>query len=43
VPILAFGPGIGAGPIGRRKPLSDIGETIAAHLGLEPGSYGRRF
>jgi phosphopentomutase len=43
VPILAFGPGVRAGPIGRRKPLSDIGETIAAHLGLEPGSPGHRF
>ena len=43
VPILAFGPGVGAGTIGRRKPLADIGETIAAHLGLEPGRHGRRF
>jgi phosphopentomutase len=43
VPILVFGPGIGSGPIGRRKPLSDIGETIAAHLGLSPGRHGRPF
>jgi phosphopentomutase len=41
VPILAFGPGLSPGPIGRREPLSDIGETIAAHLGLEPGRHGR--
>jgi phosphopentomutase len=43
VPILGFGPGIGAGPIGRRESLADIGETIAAHLGLEPGRHGRQF
>lgn len=43
VPILAFGPDIGAGPIGRRETLADIGETIAAHLGLEPGPHGRPF
>jgi phosphopentomutase len=33
-PILAFGPGQGRGPIGRRPTLSDIGATVAAHLGL---------
>jgi len=43
VPILAFGPGLSPGPIGRREPLSDIGEAIAAHLGLAPGRHGRRF
>jgi phosphopentomutase len=43
VPILAFGPGIAPGAIGRREPLSDIGETIATHLGLAPGRHGRPF
>jgi len=43
VPILAFGPGIGAGPIGRRETFADIGETVAAHLGLAPGRHGRSF
>jgi phosphopentomutase len=42
VPILALGPGLPAGPIGRRQSLADIGETVAAHLGLEPGAQGRR-
>ena len=42
VPILAFGPEIGAGPIGRRG-FADIGETIAAHLGLAAGRHGRSF
>ena len=40
VPILAFGPGIGAGPLGRRETLADIGESVAAHLGLEPRAPG---
>ncbi len=43
VPILAFGPGLPAGPIGARRSFADIGETVAAHLGLEPGTHGRRF
>ena len=43
VPILAFGPGIGAGEIGRRETFADIGETIAAHLGLAAGVHGRSF
>jgi phosphopentomutase len=33
-PILAFGPGAGRGPIGRRETLADIGATVANHLGL---------
>jgi phosphopentomutase len=33
-PILAFGPGLGGGAIGRRETLADIGATAAAHLGL---------
>lgn len=43
VPILAFGPGLGAGSIGRRATLADMGETVAAHLGLEPGPHGTSF
>jgi phosphopentomutase len=43
VPIVAFGPGIGDGRIGRRDTLADIGETVAAHLGLSPGAHGRSF
>ena len=27
----------------RRQSLADIGETVAAHLGLEPGAPGKRF
>ena len=43
VPIVVFGPGIGSGVAGRRDTLADIGETVAAHLGLAPGRHGRSF
>jgi phosphopentomutase len=43
VPILCFGPGIPAGPAGIRETFADIGETVAHHLGLPPGKYGRSF
>jgi phosphopentomutase len=42
VPILAFGPDVGAGPLGRQA-FANIGETVAAHLGLEPGRHGLSF
>jgi phosphopentomutase len=40
VPILAFGAGAPAGPIGARKSLADIAETIAQKLGLPKGPHG---
>ena len=40
VPILAFGPGLRPGPLGRRPTLADIGATLADHLGV--GAAGRR-
>ncbi len=40
VPILAFGAGAPAGPIGARSSLADIAETIAAKLGLPKGLHG---
>lgn len=43
VPILAFGPGIAPGPVGRRPTLADIGASVSAHLGLAPPSRGRAF
>jgi phosphopentomutase len=43
VPILALGPGLPTGPIGRRQSLADIGETIAVHLGLGSGITAERF
>lgn len=43
VPILAFGPGIAARPIGVRDSLADIAASLAHHLGLAPGRKGTSF
>ncbi|MDO6966203.1 phosphopentomutase [Rhizobium alvei] len=43
VPVLAFGPTTPAGSHGILESFSDIGETIAKHLGIEPGKYGKSF
>jgi phosphopentomutase len=34
IPIMMFGKGIAPGSVGHRKSFSDIGQSIAAHLGL---------
>ena len=43
VPVLAFGPGIAGGAIGRRDSFADIGATVAGHLGLPWDGAGRSF
>jgi phosphopentomutase len=43
VPILAFGPQIKPGPIGKRATFADIGQSIARHLGLDPLPVGTSF
>ncbi|MEE7492702.1 phosphopentomutase [Methylobacterium oryzae] len=43
VPVLAFGPGVAARPIGRRETFADIGATVAAHLGLDRDGAGTPF
>ncbi|WP_152044526.1 phosphopentomutase [Aureimonas psammosilenae] len=43
VPVLGFGPGIAPRSIGVRSTFADIGESIAAHLGLAPGRHGTSF
>ena len=43
VPILACGPGLTPGPIGRRATFADIGATIARHLGLAAPASGTPF
>ena len=43
VPIMAFGPGIRSRDIGIRSTYADIGETVAAHLGIPAGQHGRSF
>ncbi|WP_159590172.1 phosphopentomutase [Chelativorans xinjiangense] len=40
IPIIGTGPGLNTGSIGLRSTYADIGETIAAHLGLAPGRHG---
>jgi phosphopentomutase len=40
---MVFGPGIRSRSIGIRSTFADIGESVAAHLGIEPGKYGRSF
>lgn len=41
VPVLVLGPGFARGSLGSRDTFSDIGETVAWHLGLEAGPHGR--
>lgn len=43
VPILAFGPKVRPGSIGRRETFADIGQSLALHLGLAPLAAGRSF
>jgi phosphopentomutase len=43
IPIMVFGPGIRSRDIGIRNSFADIGESIANHLGILPGPYGRSF
>jgi phosphopentomutase len=43
VPILAFGPNIAPGAIGKRATFADIGQSIANHLGLDPLPVGTSF
>ena len=43
VPIVGFRAGLPGKAIGRRETFADIGETVAAHLGLAPGKHGKSF
>lgn len=43
IPVIGLAPGLKGGDIGLRPTFSDIGETIAAHLGLAPRQYGTSF
>lgn len=40
VPVVFFGPGVRAGSLGRREGFADMGQTVAAHLGLDPLDHG---
>ena len=41
VPVLITGPGLPTGDLCKRETFADIGATIATHLGLESGPYGK--
>lgn len=43
VPVLWFGPGIAGRDLGVRSSFADIGQSLAAHLGLPPLAHGERF
>lgn len=43
IPVLAFGPAVTPGFFGGRNSFADIGQSIAAHLGLEPLAAGVSF
>ncbi len=40
IPVLFFGPGVRPGSLGKRETFSDIGQTLAKHLGLKPLKCG---
>lgn len=43
VPVLMCGAGLKPGSAGVRKSFADIGESVAAHLGIAPGRHGRSY
>jgi phosphopentomutase len=43
VPVIAFGPAVKPGLIGKRETFADIGQSIAKHLGLPALKYGTAF
>ncbi len=43
IPVIAFGGGLNAGPIGKRKSFADIGQTLADYFDLPPLDYGESF
>ena len=40
IPVIGFGPDVATGPIGRRETFADIGQSVAAHLGIAPLAAG---
>jgi len=43
IPVIAYGPGIEPGEVGRCETFSDIGQSIASHLGIAPLKNGVSF
>jgi phosphopentomutase len=40
IPMIFFGPAVKPGPLGISETFSDIGATLAKHLGVKPLSNG---
>jgi phosphopentomutase len=43
IPVLVFGPNVPSQFIGRRDSFADIGQSIAAHLQIDPLEFGNSF
>ena len=43
VPVLCFGPGLAGRDLGVRDSFADIGQSLAAHLGIAPLGHGKSF
>ncbi|MBT8084076.1 MAG: phosphopentomutase [Woeseia sp.] len=43
IPVLAYGSGVTAGPLGKRKSFADIGQTLAEFFELDAMDYGDSF
>ncbi len=43
IPVIAFGPKVTPGSIGKRETFADIGTSLAGHLGLDPMPAGTSF
>ncbi|HLG04696.1 MAG TPA: phosphopentomutase [Gemmatimonadales bacterium] len=43
VPVLAYGPRVGAAPLGERRTFADVGQTVAEFLGTAPLAAGASF
>jgi len=43
IPVLAYGAGVTAGPLGKRETFADIGQSLAVFFGLAPLEYGVSF
>jgi thymidine kinase len=43
IPVLAYGAGVTAGPLGKRESFADIGQSLASFFNLAPMDYGTNF
>lgn len=43
IPVLVYGGGVAAGPLGKRESFADIGQSLASYFNLAPMDYGTSF